>query len=145
MPVSSQPTEGHLMSAEVRGSGRIPPQLIKRTLEGNLVFVSADTTFLWTKMMLFFVCCCRCTSALSWSVGKHKTSLSPRTTRPQTSPSMCLRTGPQVRFYTANLFYCVPSSRSDSVAIFANTFTLRICNDNHGCSTNKDLLRNISK
>lgn len=39
MPVSSQPAEGHLMSTEVRGSGRIPPQLIKKTLEENVVFV----------------------------------------------------------------------------------------------------------
>ncbi|GLD67934.1 ubiquitin-like protein 3, partial [Lates japonicus] len=39
-------------------------------------------------------CLKRCTSALSWSVGKRKTSLSPPMTRPQTSPSMCLRTGP---------------------------------------------------
>lgn len=49
MPVSSQPSKGHLMSEEVRGSGGIPPQLIKKNCHGVL----ADTTFLWTKMKLF--------------------------------------------------------------------------------------------
>lgn len=45
------------------------------------------------------VCCCfRCTSASFWSVGKRRTSLSPRMTRQQTSPSTCLTTGPQVGF-----------------------------------------------
>lgn len=57
MPVSSQPSEGHLMSEEVRGSGGIPPQLIKKNFNGSLVFVLADRTFLWTqiKLFLFFV------------------------------------------------------------------------------------------
>lgn len=51
MPVSSAPSEGHLMSAEVRGSGGIPPQLINKSSDGS--FVLADTTFLWTTTELF--------------------------------------------------------------------------------------------
>lgn len=41
------------MSEEVRGSGGIPPQLINKNFNGLLLFVSADTTFLWTKIKLF--------------------------------------------------------------------------------------------
>lgn len=55
MPVSSQPSEGHLMSEEVRGSGRIPPQLIKKNFNGSLVFMLADRTFLWTEIKLFLI------------------------------------------------------------------------------------------
>lgn len=55
MPVSSQPRGGHRMSAEVRGSGGIPPTLIKIDSNGCLVFCDgARTTFLWTAIELFF-------------------------------------------------------------------------------------------
>lgn len=55
MPVSSQPSEGHLMSEEVRGSGGIPPQLIKKNFNGSLAPVSANATFLWTKIKQFLL------------------------------------------------------------------------------------------
>lgn len=61
--------------------------------------------FCGPRVKLFFVCCLRCTSALSWSVGRHKTSLSPQMTRLQTSPSMYLITGPQVCFYRFTVLF----------------------------------------
>lgn len=94
MPLPSQPSPGHLVSEEVRGSAGIPPGPADMTVNGGFgvcaVVLSVSAGLTW-------VCCCRrCTSVSSWSVGKHKTSLSPPTTRPQTSPSMCSTTGPQV-------------------------------------------------
>lgn len=40
------------MSEEVRGSGGIPPQLIKKNLNGSF-FLLAYMTLLWTTMKLF--------------------------------------------------------------------------------------------
>ncbi len=53
MPISSQPSEGHLMSEEVRGNAGIPPQPIKKNFDGSLVFALTDATFLWTRIKLF--------------------------------------------------------------------------------------------
>lgn len=54
MPVSSQPSEGHLMTEEVGGSWGIPPRHIRRTLMEVWCFLwLAVTPFLWIK--LFFV------------------------------------------------------------------------------------------
>lgn len=54
MPVSSQPSEGHLMSEEVRGSGGTPLQLIKRNFNGSLL-VLAGRTFPETQTKLLVV------------------------------------------------------------------------------------------
>lgn len=91
MPISSS-SGGHLVSKEVRGSGGIPSQRPKRTLMEGWCFCGL-------KLSPFCCYCCRCTSALSWSVGKHKISLSPQMTQPQTLQSMCLKTGLQVMFF----------------------------------------------
>lgn len=93
MPRSSQPCGGHLMSEEVRGSAGIPQQPAEMTVIEVWCLCWIARPF----CQLRWVCYChRCTSASSWSAGKHKTSLSPPTTRPQTLPSMCLKTGLQV-------------------------------------------------
>lgn len=93
MPLSSQPSAGHLMSEEVRGSAGIPLQIADMTVMEVWSLCRVAERF----CQLRWVCCCRrCTSASSWSAGKHKTSLSPPATRRQTSPSMCSKTGLQV-------------------------------------------------
>lgn len=57
MLVSSQPSEGHLMSEEVRGSEGIPQPLIMEVFMGSLVSCVAVTTLLWTErnLVLFVV------------------------------------------------------------------------------------------
>lgn len=52
MSVCSHPSEGHLMSEEVRGSEGISPRLIEKNFNGSV----AGMTFLWTHIwMLLFV------------------------------------------------------------------------------------------
>lgn len=112
MPVSSQPSECHLTSEEDRGSVGSPSRL-------NPMQVWVLSWLLWhisrPWFLRVFVWCRRCTSALSWSVGKHKISLFPQMIRPQTLPSMFLKTGQQVSFYSMSFHFVSRSFVSSSL------------------------------